>query len=49
MIGPMFDFSGFGIWVSDWSFRSTDFGFKVWFLDLEFHYLDLTFAKIDVG
>ena len=28
IIGAMFEFSGFEIWISDLSFRSLDFGFE---------------------
>ena len=27
IIGPMFEFLDFGVWISDLSFRSLDFGF----------------------
>ena len=49
IIGPMFEFSDLGIWISDSSFRSIDFGFEFLFLDVGFYDLDLRFAKIDVG
>ena len=49
IIGPMFEFLDFGVWILDLSFRSMDFGFEFWFLDLGFYDLDVRFAKNDVG
>ena len=46
IIGPMFEFSDFGIWTSD-LFVSMDFEFYVF--GLKIFNLDLRFAKIDVG
>ena len=49
LIWTMFEFWDFGVWASDSSFRSMDFGFEFSFLDFGFHALDLRFVKIDVG
>ena len=35
----MFEFSDFGIWISDLSFRFMDFGFEFLFLDLGCYYI----------
>ena len=35
VLGPMFEFSGFGIWISYSTFRSTDFEFEFFVVRLE--------------
>ena len=45
----MFEYSDFSFCNSPLIFTSMHFGFELYILDLSLHYLDLTFAKIDVG
>ena len=48
IIGAMFDFSDLGIWISDLSFRSMDFGFEFSLSDFGFYDLGFRVAKLDV-